>query len=180
VSGAEHLEVHGSNPEMGASAREAVDRHLQAVADHLAAVMWECAFSIVRSAQDEAAAPAPPPMADSLEKLVRTLHGEADRLTRQLTALRRRAAHAEEPRPPLRPVAEPAPPRRPRRASMRESGLGALFQRTEDPEDDSEPHSAGTPPVALAPVPSNGGNPRLIELARSVERRAVGPWLQGA
>jgi hypothetical protein len=162
---------------MGASAREAVDRHLQAVADHLAAVMWECAFAIVRSAEDDAAAPPPPPMAESLEKLVRTLHGEADRLTRQLTALRRRSGPAEEPRPPL--VAEPPPPRRARRATLRESGLGGLFQRTGDPEDDSDPHRA-PPPVALAPAPPPGGNPRLIELARSVELRAAGPWLQSA
>jgi hypothetical protein len=63
---------------------------------------------------------------------------------------------------------------------MRESGLGALFQRTEDPEDDGDPHRDGAPPLALAPPPPTGGNPRLIELARSVELRAAGPWLQGA
>jgi hypothetical protein len=164
---------------MGASAREAVDRHLQAVADHLAAVMWECAFTIVRSAQHDAAAPAPPPMAESLEKLVRTLHGEADRLTRQLTALRRRSAPEAEPRPPLRPVAEPAAPRRPRRASMRESGLGALFQRTEDPDDDGDPRPDSPPALALAPAVANGGNPRLIELARSVEACAMPSWPRG-
>jgi hypothetical protein len=63
---------------------------------------------------------------------------------------------------------------------MRESGLDVLFQRTEDPEDDGDPESAGPPPLALAPVPSHGGNPRLMELARSVELRAAGPWLHGA
>ena len=166
---------------MGPVSREAVDRHMQAVAEHLAAVMWECAFAIVRSAQHEVAAPEPPSMTESVEKLVRTLHGEADRLTRELTALRARSAPEDQPRPPLHPVAEP-PPRRPRRASMRESGLGALFQRTEDPDEDGDPGRDAPPPVALvpSPAPPSGGNPRLIELARSVERRAAGPWLQGA
>jgi hypothetical protein len=181
-------------PELGPAARAAVDRHLEAVADHLAAVMWECAFAIVRSAERK---PAPEPRAESLDALVHRLYGEAGRIATQLEILRERTAAAAggsestptggEERAAKDEVPEEDSPRaRPRRASMLDSPLRTLFKRTDDPPaapraPKPDGPSAAAPARFVRPAaPPVNGNARLIELARTVEQTAGhAPRLRG-
>jgi hypothetical protein len=201
-------------PELGVEAREAIDRHLESVGDHLAAVMWECAFAIVRAAEERA----PDVRPAGVDSVVQRIQSEAERITDDLTALRVRSASA--PAPPVPPSAvtwtpgdglapepfdeepedegpepedaepEDLEPEEPepepygsgrRRASMHDNPVWSMFHRTEsrgpkpEPEPEPTPEPAPAPkPEARAQPPSSGGNERLIELARTVEKRAGG------
>jgi hypothetical protein len=211
-------------PELGAEARKAIDRHLESVGDHLAAVMWECAFAIVRASDERAPDAARP---TGIDGLVGRLQSEAERITDDLTALRVRSASPPPPAapdpappPPAPPVAatwtpadglapepfdeepEPEAPEEPdvpvpaepedpepdppgsgrRRASMHDSPVWSLFHRTDEPEpgEADETDEAEEPEEPGEPAPSSGGNERLIELARTVEKRAGGAPPTGA
>jgi hypothetical protein len=212
-------------PELGAEARKAVDRHLESVADHLVAVMWECSFAIVRAAEERA----PDARPAGVDGLVERLQSEAERITDDLTALRARSASPPASAPPAPSIAvtwtpadglapepfddEPEPkdeePEEPedvepgdedepeseepdpsgsgrRRASMHDSPVWSLFHRTESrerqAEREPEPEPKAKPKPKRKPKPagpgeppaSSGGNERLIELARRVEKRAGG------
>lgn len=112
-----------------------VEEHLHAISDHLGAILWEHALAIVRAAESgdrHAAAEARSSARRTMEALGDRMADETDELVSGLSALRRRSTG--EPEPPAPPAEEPASeePHGPtRRASLHDSPLTDLFQRTD-------------------------------------------------
>ena len=108
-----------------------VEEHLRAISDHLAAVLWEHALTIVRAAESgdrEAAAEARAEARRSMEALGDRLADETDRVVTGLAGLRRRTDGIPEPEPEPRDDETTGPSKR---ASLHDSPLTDLFQRTD-------------------------------------------------
>jgi len=109
-----------------------VEGHLRAISDHLAAVLWEHALTIVRAAETgdrAAAAEARASARRSMEELGERFAEETDRVVTGLAGLRRRTDGI--PEPPEEPEHETSSSGPSKRASLRDSPLTNLFQRTD-------------------------------------------------
>jgi hypothetical protein len=104
-----------------------VEEHLRAISDHLAAVLWEHALTIVRAAETgdrESAAEARANARRSMAELGERFADETDRVVTGLAGLRRRTDGVPEPAPEQ--SSGPS-----KRASLHDSPLTDLFQRTD-------------------------------------------------
>ena len=111
-----------------------VEGHLRAISDHLAAILWEHALTIVRAAETgdrAAAAEARASARRSMEELGERFAEETDRVVTGLAGLRRRTDGIPEPPEPEEPEHEGAPAGPSKRASLHDSPLTDLFQRTD-------------------------------------------------
>lgn len=116
----------------------AVDRHLEAVAEHLGAVLWEYALTIVREAEAHAdairragpATAANAGFAAGVDDVVARVRADAERLADELVDLRLRSTAAARPASSNGNGSRPRATSRPRRASLRDSPLAGLFEAT--------------------------------------------------
>ena len=112
-----------------------VEEHLHAISDHLAAILWEHALTIVRAAESgdrAAAAEARASARRSLEEVGDRFADETDRVVSGLAGLRRRTDGIPEPPPePQEREHEESSHGPSKRASLHDSPLTDLFQRTD-------------------------------------------------
>jgi hypothetical protein len=113
-----------------------VEEHLRAISDHLGAILWEHALTIVRAAESgdtQAEADARASARRTADTLGDRMVDETDRMVSGLSALLRRSTGQPEPPRPV-PTEDPVPEESHgpgRRASLHDSPLTDLFHRTD-------------------------------------------------